>query len=62
MMMKKEKDLSSFKRVIMPTIAIMGCLFMIVAAIFSHKMAVVAYLTIFAVFMGFGVLAARRKK
>ena len=62
MMMRKEKDLPTFKRVVMPTIAIIGCVFMIVAAIFSHKMAVVAYLAIFAVFMGFGALAARRHK
>src|SRR5665647_3301336 len=61
-MIRKEKDLSTFKRVIMPSIALIGCVFMIVAAIFSHKMAVVAYLIIFAVIMGFGALAARRHK
>jgi len=61
-MIRKEKDLPTFKRVIMPSIALVGCVFMIVAAIFSHKMAVVAYLIIFAVIMGFGALAARRHK
>lgn len=61
-LMKKEKDLSTFKRIIMPTIALVGCVFMIVAAVFSHKMAVVAYLVIFAVFMSFGVMAARKKQ
>ena len=61
-MIRKEKDLPTFKRVIMPSIALIGCIFMIVAAIFSHKMAVVAYLMIFAVIMGFGALAARRHK
>lgn len=50
-MMRTEKDLSTFKRFIMPTFAIIGSLFMIVAAIFSHKMAVVAYLIIFTMFM-----------
>lgn len=62
MMMKKEKDLPLFKRIIMPSIATLGCVFMIVAAIFSHKWAVVAYLAIFAVFMGFGVFAQSQNK
>lgn len=61
-MMRKEKDLPAFKRVIMPTIAIAGCVFMIVAAVFSHKMAVVAYLAIFAVFMAVGVVAKGKKQ
>ena len=60
-MMKKETDLPTFKRVVMPTIALVGCVFMIIAAIFSHKMAVVAYLAIFLVFMGFGVMASKKK-
>jgi APA family basic amino acid/polyamine antiporter len=60
-LMKKETDLPTFKRVVMPTIALVGCVFMIIAAIFSHKMAVVAYLAIFLVFMGFGVMASKRK-
>lgn len=51
LMMKNEKDLSTFKRFIMPTFALIGSIFMIIAAFFAHKMAVVAYLAIFAVFM-----------
>ena len=61
MMMKKEADLPTFKRVIMPTIATLGCIFMIIAAIFSHRMAVVAYLAIFAVIMAVGVYFKTRK-
>lgn len=61
MMMRKEKDLPSFKRVIMPTVATIGCVFMIIAAIFSHRMAVVAYLAIFAVFMAVGVYYKNKK-
>jgi len=61
-MMKKEKDLSTFKRYIAPAVAVVGCVFMIVAAVFSHKMAVVAYLAIFAVFMLAGVYAQKRTK
>ncbi|MEG0157261.1 MAG: amino acid permease, partial [Anaerovoracaceae bacterium] len=54
MMMKKEKDLNVFKRFIMPTIAILGCIFMIIAACFSHRMAVVYYLITFVVIMIIG--------
>ena len=61
MMMKKEADLPTFKRVIMPTIATLGCIFMIIAAIFSHRMAVVAYLAIFVVIMAVGVYFKTRK-
>lgn len=61
MMMKKEADLPTFKRVIMPTIATLGCIFMIIAAIFSHRMAVVAYLAIFAVIMAVGVYFKTKK-
>lgn len=55
MLIKKEKDLSKFKRFAAPTIAILGCIFMIIAACFSHKMEVVAYLIIFGVIMIAGV-------
>ena len=61
MMIKKEADLPTFKRVIMPTIATLGCIFMIIAAIFSHRMAVVAYLAIFAVIMAVGVYFKTKK-
>lgn len=50
-MMRNEKDLSSFKRFIMPTFAIIGSLFMITAAFFAHQWAALAYLIIFAVVM-----------
>lgn len=61
-LMKKEKDLSGFKRFVMPFLAILGSLFMVVAAIFAHKMAVVAYLIIFAVIMIIGVFFAKPKQ
>ncbi len=61
MMMKKEKDLSSFKRFIAPTISLAGCVFMIIAACFSHKMEVVAYLIVFAVVMIFGAMFSKEK-
>lgn len=62
MIMKKEKDLSTFNRFVMPILSLMGCAFMIIAACFSHKMAVVAYLIIFAIIMVIGSIFARRKE
>lgn len=61
MMMKRGTDLSSFKRYVMPIVSIAGCIFMIVAACFSHKMSVVAYLIIFAVVMAIGTAYANKK-
>ncbi len=61
MMMKNERDLSAFKRFVMPSAAILGSLFMIVAACFAHRMAVVAYLAVFAVVMLAGVFFVREK-
>lgn len=62
MFMKKERDLSTFKRFIAPTVSILGCIFMIIAACFSHKMAVVAYLIIFAVVMVAGAMLSNYRK
>ena len=56
-MMMKEKDLSTWKRFIVPVLAIIGCVFMVIAAFFSHGMeSVFGYLLIFAVIMIIGVL------
>jgi APA family basic amino acid/polyamine antiporter len=55
-LMKKEKELSAFNRFIMPSLALLGSLFMIYAACFSHGMAVVAYLIIFGAVMVLGRL------
>lgn len=60
-MIKKETDLPSFKRFVMPTLAIAGCIFMIIAACFSHKMAVVAYLIVFVVVMIIGSFYAKEQ-
>ncbi|HKL85575.1 MAG TPA: APC family permease [Treponemataceae bacterium] len=59
--MKKESDLSTFKRFVMPILALAGSIFMIVAACFAHRMAVVAYLIIFAAVMVLGVFFAKEK-
>jgi APA family basic amino acid/polyamine antiporter len=49
--MKKEREMGAFKRFVMPTLSILSCLFMVIAAVIAHKMAVVYYLIIFAVIM-----------
>lgn len=61
MLMKKEKDLSVFNRFVMPSIAVAGCIFMMIAACFAHKMAVVAYLIIFAVIMAIGIIFSKER-
>ncbi|APC38930.1 APC family permease [Clostridium estertheticum] len=61
MMIKKEKDLNLFKRFVMPIISLTGCVFMIVAACFSHKLEVVAYLIIFAIIMAIGALFSKKQ-
>lgn len=61
MMMNKEKDLSTFKRFVMPMLSIIGCIFMVVAACFAHGMAVVYYLIIFAVIMMIGAFYKNNK-
>lgn len=53
-LMKKETQLDGFKRFFMPGLAVCGSAFMIVAAIFSHGMACVYYLIIFAVIIAIG--------
>lgn len=62
MIMKREKDLSTFKRYVMPTISLLGCFFMIIAACFSHRMAVVAYLIVFAAVMLIGSMFVNKKE
>jgi basic amino acid/polyamine antiporter, APA family len=60
--MKKEADLSVFKRYVMPALAIFGSLFMMFAACFSHGMAVVAYLSIFGAVMLAGVFFSGERR
>ena len=54
--MIKEKSLSKFKRFVLPSIACISCLVMTFAAVYAHKLAVVFYLIVFAVIMGFAVI------
>jgi APA family basic amino acid/polyamine antiporter len=56
MMMKKERSLNTFKRFVMPALAICACLFMVIAAYYAHGQAVFYYLIIFAVIMAIGMV------
>ncbi|MEG2204091.1 MAG: APC family permease, partial [Oscillospiraceae bacterium] len=55
MLMKKETDLPTMKRFVMPALAVCGCIFMMVAACFSHRIAVVYYLIVFVLVLALGV-------
>ncbi len=60
--MMKDKELPVFKRIVAPAAAIVGCVFMVVAACVSHKMAVVAFLIIFAAFTAVGLMFAGKQE
>ena len=45
----------------MPSLSIAGCIFMVIAACFAHRMAIVWYLVIIAVIMAVGALFARSR-
>lgn len=62
LMMVKEKDLGVFKRFVMPALAVLSCVFMVVACCFAHGLSVVSYLIIFAVIMVIGGFLRQRKK
>ena len=59
--MRKEKEQNVVRRFVLPILAICGSLFMMFACAMSHKMGCVYYLIVFAVIMGIGALANRRK-
>lgn len=62
MFMKKEKELTFFNRFLMPSLSLLGSIFMIIAAWFAHGMAVVAFLIVYLVVMALGALILRLKK
>jgi Amino acid transporters len=62
MLIKKEKDFGTFQRFVMPTLAILGCIFMMVAACFAHGVSVVYYLIVFAVIMVIGAFFRTNKR
>lgn len=62
MVMKKEKDWGTFKRFVMPGLSVCGCVFVVIAAFFAHRMAAVFYLIIFAVVMLIAIKFDNSKK
>lgn len=61
MLIKKEKDWGVFKRFVMPTLALLSCVFMCIAAVLAHGMSVVYYLAIFVIIMLIGAAFNREK-
>ncbi len=51
LMTVKEKTLHPFKRFVMPSLSIIGCLFMITASVLSHGFEVIWYIIVFAIIM-----------
>jgi len=59
--MRKEKDLPTMQRFVLPALAFAGSVFMIVACAFGHRMACVWYLIVFAVDMVIGGIVRNKK-
>ncbi len=76
MWMVKAKDENVFKRFIVPILSVLGCLFMVFAAVYAHGIApfinaqkvgkfsfpVLFYIIVFAIIMGVGVLFSAKLK
>lgn len=60
-MMKKERDLTPFKRLVMPMLGVLSCVFMVFCAFYAYKMDAVYYLIVFALVMVIGVFFAKPK-
>lgn len=60
MVMKKETGWNKFKRFVMPVLSVCGCVFIVIAAFFAHRMSAVFYLIVFAAIM-FIAFAAEKK-
>ena len=59
--MRKEKNQSVLRRFIMPSLALCGSVFMIIACAIGHKMGCVWYLIVFAVVMAIGALFRKKR-
>ncbi|WP_047811080.1 APC family permease [Desulfosporosinus acididurans] len=62
MMMAKEKSLGFFKRFFMPSLAVLACIFMVIAACYAHSKEIPYYLIIFAVIMVIGMIVNKKEK
>jgi len=59
--MKKEKDFSTFKRFIMPSLGVIASTFMLIATIYAHGMSVLFYFILFAIIMVVGLLVNKKR-
>lgn len=59
--MRREKELSAFRRYVMPVLSIACCIFFCIAAVVSHGKAVLAYLIVFTAIMALSVPFYRRE-
>ena len=59
--MRKAKDQNPLRRYVMPSLALCGSAFMVLACALSHKFACIWYLIVFAVIMGIGGLVYKKK-
>ena len=62
--MRKEKDQNILRRFVLPTLALCGSVFMVIACVITHKTACLWYLIVFAgvMLLGWLVDASRKKK
>ena len=60
--MRKEKDQNVLRRFILPSLALCGSVFMVVASVFSHGIGCVWYLIVFGVIMAIGGIVNRKKQ
>lgn len=61
-MMRKETDLGSIRRYVMPLLAIICCVFMVIAALYAHSKSMPGYLTVFVIIMLLGAVLNRAGK
>ena len=59
---RKEKTENVFRRIIMPVLAIIGCMFMVIASVIAHKSACIWYLIVYFVIMGIGLIFYKKSK
>ena len=61
-MMRREKEMPPSRRFVLPTMAIIGCVFMVFACAVAHREKMLGYLAVFAVDMLFGAWVMHRNK
>ena len=57
-----DKELPAFKRFVVPSLAIAGSIFMVIAAVFAHKSEIPGYLILFTVVMLIGLGFMKKRK